>query len=67
MGKGRIVPYVPSTEVRVSNFPNSDLAISEVILGPECDALLERDVREFLRAKGLALVNVRNSLIPLRS
>lgn len=65
--KGRIVPYVPSTEVRASNVPNSDLAISEVILGPECDALLERGVREFLRAKGLALVNVRNSLIPLRS
>lgn len=64
--KGRIVPYVPSTDVLPSEHRKFELEISEVILGPECDDLLERGVREFLNESGLSGVAVRRSVVPLR-
>lgn len=67
VANGRIVPYVPSTEVLPSERRNFELEISEIVLGPESDNLLERGVREFLNAKGLANVEVRKSAVPFRS
>lgn len=67
ISNGRIVPYVPSTDILPSNYRKFELEIAEIILGPECDELLERGVREFLDEKGLANVKSRHSLVPLRS
>lgn len=64
--KGRIVPYVPSIDVLPSEHRDFELEISEVILGPECDDLLDRGVREFLNENGLSGVEVRRSVVPLR-
>lgn len=65
--RGKIVPYVASTEVLRSEHRDFSLEISEVVLGPESDELLEQGVREFLRESGLPNVKVRRSLVPLRS
>ena len=65
--RGRIVPYVPSTDVLRSEHRDFPLEISEVVLGPESDELLEQGVREFLNENGLHAVSVRRSLVPLRS
>jgi hypothetical protein len=65
--RNRIVPYVPSTDVLRSKHRDFALEISEVVLGPESDELLEQGVREFLMENGLANVTVRRSLVPLRS
>lgn len=67
VSKGRIVPYVPSTDVLRSAHRQFPLEISEVILGPESDELLERGVCEFLNERGLSKVVVRRSLVPLRT
>lgn len=67
VSNGRIVPYVPSTDVLGSEHREFPLEISEVILGPESDELLEGGVREFLNEKGLPNVQVRKSLVPLRA
>lgn len=67
VANGRIVPYVPSTEVLPSENRDFELEISEIILGPECDYLLERGVREFLNERGLANVNIRKSTVPFRT
>lgn len=64
--KGKIIPYVPSTNVLLSEHRNFELKISEVILGPESDDLLDRGVREFLNENGLSGVEVRRSVVPLR-
>lgn len=64
---GRIIPYVASTEVLQSEHRQFPLEISEVVLGPESDELLEQGVREFLDENGLSEVKVRRSLVPLRS
>lgn len=66
ISKGRILPYVPSTDILPSENRKFELEITEIVLGPECDELLERGVREFLDAKGLANVKSRRSLVPLR-
>lgn len=63
---GRIVPYVPSSEVLKSEIRQFPLEISEVVLGPESDELLEQGVREFLSDSGLPNVHIRRSLVPLR-
>lgn len=65
--RGRIVPYVPSTDVLRSKHRDFALEISEVVLGPESDELLEQGLREFLVENDLASVSVRRSLVPLRS
>ncbi len=67
VANARIVPYVPSTEVLPSENRSFELEISEIILGPECDNLLERGVREFLNERGLANVEIRKSAVPLRT
>ena len=67
ISNGRIVPYVSSTDILPSKDRKFELEISEVVLGPECDELLERGVREFLDEKGLANVITRRSIVPLRS
>ncbi len=64
---GRIVPYVASTEVRVSEHHDFPLEITEIVLGPESDEILEQGVREFLDENELEKVEVRRSLVPLRS
>ncbi len=65
--RGRLVPYVPSTEVRLSKHREFPLEISDVVLGPESDELLAQGVREFLDENNLGNVSVRRSLVPLRS
>ncbi|GAB2575479.1 hypothetical protein GCM10027034_02110 [Ramlibacter solisilvae] len=65
--RGRIVPYVPSTEVLRSKHRYFPLEISEVVLGPESDELLEQGVCEFLAEYSLSTVRVRRSVVPLRS
>lgn len=65
--RGKIIPYVPSTEILRSKDRDFPLKISEIVLGPESDDLLEQGVCELLSEYGLADVNVRRSLVPLRS
>jgi hypothetical protein len=48
---GRLVPYVSSAEVLRTEARNFPLEVSEVVIGPESDNLLERGIREFLAAK----------------
>lgn len=67
VARGRIIPYVASTEVLKSEHRDFPLEISEVVLGPESDELLEQGVREFLNENGLPNIKVRRSLVPLRS
>lgn len=64
--RGRIVPYLPSTQVPGSNQDLFPLEFSEVVLGPESDELLDQGVREFLDEYGLEGVKVRRSNVPLR-
>jgi hypothetical protein len=64
---GKIIPYVPSTEVLESKHRDFPLEITEVVLGPESDDLLEQGVREFLNENNLPSVKVRRSRVPLRS
>jgi len=66
ISKGRIVPYVSSVDILPSEDRRFELEITEIVLGPECDELLERGVREFLDAKRLTNVKTRRSLVPLR-
>lgn len=65
--RGRLVPYVPSTQVHNSDQHPFPLEISEVVLGPESDELLDQGVREFLNEHGLKGVTVRRSTVPLRT
>lgn len=65
--RGKLIPYVPSTQVLLSKHRDFPLEISDVVLGPESDELLEQGVREFLDENGLKQVPVRRSLVPLRS
>lgn len=65
--RGRLIPYIPSTQILPSEHRDFPLEISEVVLGPESDGLLEQGVREFLDENGLKHVQVRRSLVPLRS
>tara|TARA_R110000850_G_scaffold3067_2_gene14422 strand:- start:1887 stop:2999 length:1113 start_codon:yes stop_codon:yes gene_type:complete len=64
--KGRLIPYVTSTQVLNSYRKPSPLEISEVVLGPESDELLDQGIREFLNEYGLEDVIVRRSTVPLR-
>lgn len=65
--RGRLIPYIPSTQTLPSKHHDFPLEISEVVLGPESDELLEQGVREFLDENGLKQVLVRRSRVPLRS
>lgn len=65
--RGRLIPYISSAQILPSGHRDFPLEISEVVLGPESDDLLEQGVREFLNQKGLKHVPVRRSLVPLRS
>lgn len=65
--RGRLIPYVPSTDVLNFGDNTSPLVISEVVLGPESDELLDQGVREFLDANSLDAVKVRRSTVPLRT
>lgn len=65
--RGRLIPFIPSTQILPSEHRDFPLEISEVVLGPESDDLLEQGVREFLDDNGLKQVQVRRSLVPLRS
>lgn len=64
---GRIYSHVKSSEM----FPRADhkwpLGISEIVLGPESDDLMELGVREFLDENGLEAVPIRRSKIPYRT
>jgi hypothetical protein len=66
VSKGKIIPYVPSTKIFQSEHRKFPLEISEVVIGPENDEVLEQGIREFLSEKGLSDVAVRRSLVPLR-
>ena len=66
--RGRIIPYLSSADVLTGNksmrpFP---LQIEKVILGPECDPMLDAGVREFLVEHGLESVEIMRSTVPLR-
>jgi hypothetical protein len=67
VSNGKIVPYVPSTDILQSKETDFPLNISEIVIGPESDELLEQGIKEFLSAKGVSNVTVRRSLVPLRS
>lgn len=63
----KIIPYVPSTEILPSEHRDFPLKISNVVLGPEVDELLEHGVRALLNENGLGDVAVDRSRVPLRS
>jgi hypothetical protein len=67
VSRGKIVPYVASTDVLPSEGPDLALEIKEIVVGPEADNLLERGIREFLDSEGLSNVSIRRSTVPLRS
>lgn len=66
VAKGRIVPYISSRDILPSRDRNFELEFAHVVLGPECDSMLERGMREFLDSQGLAEVEIRRSAVPLR-
>jgi hypothetical protein len=66
VAKGRLVPYVSSRDVLASKHRNFKLEFAHVVLGPECDPLLEKGMREFLDSQELQHVEVRRSIVPLR-
>lgn len=63
---GKIVPYIPSTDISFSGGRDFPLEIFEIVIGPENDELLEQGIRELLSEYGLDDVVVRRSLVPLR-
>jgi hypothetical protein len=66
VAKGRIVPYISSRDVLPNRDRNFELKFAHVVLGPECDSMLERGMREFLDSQGLVEVDIRRSAVPLR-
>ncbi len=67
IARGRIVPYVLSSELEPKILDNRKLEIREVILGPESDKMLERGIREFLAEAGMGDVEVKHSIVPYRT
>lgn len=67
--RGKIIPFLSSAEILGSrngrNKPS--LNIKNIILGPECDPLLERGVQEFLNEHGLGSIEIKRSRVPFRS
>lgn len=66
VSNGKIIPYVPSTSISLSGYESPPLKITEIIIGPENDALLEQGIKELLTEYNLDEVNVRLSTVPLR-
>lgn len=66
VSEGKIVPYIPSTDISFSGRQDFPLEILEIVIGPENDELLEQGVRALLSEYGLDDVVVRRSLVPLR-
>ena len=67
IARGRIVPYVLSSELEPKTLDNRKLEIREIILGPESDEMLERGIREFLLETGMSGVEVKRSIVPYRT
>lgn len=67
VSRSRLLPYVKSPDLEPVPLDDRPLKIAEVVLGPEADKLLERGVREFLAANGLAGIPVRRSNVPYRT
>lgn len=64
--RGRLIPYVSSLDVLRSDRRKYGIDITKLVLGPECDDLHERGIKEFLDAKGMAGVAVHRSAVPFR-
>lgn len=63
--RGRIIPYITSSSIFDQPY-KPQLEISEIVIGPESDPLLDTGVREFLSDMGMSNVLVRRSLVPFR-
>ena len=63
---GKIIPYVPSTSIKLSGNVSYPLEIKEVVIGPENDELLEKGITELLSVNGLSDVLIKKSIAPLR-
>lgn len=67
VSNGKIVPYVPSTDITLSGIDKSLLTITEIVIGPENDELLKQGIQELLTYHGLDNVEIKSSLVPLRA
>ena len=69
ISNNRIIPYVSTLMLNKDIDQNhlSNLEITEVVLGPSNDQLLEQGIREFLDEMHLNHVPIRKSNIPFRS
>lgn len=67
VSRSRLQPYVSSDELFPLPGQRTPLEISQVVLGPEADELLERGIREFLCSCGMPEVKVRRSTVPYRT
>lgn len=65
--KNLIVPYINSNNIHPLNGHENPLIIDDIILGPSCDNMLERGIREFISELGLNEVNIKKSNIPYRT
>jgi hypothetical protein len=63
---GRLVPYVSSADILRSEPRDFEIEFREVVLGPECDDLFERGLREYLDSTGYESLRIRRSTIPFR-
>lgn len=61
-----IIPYLTSDGIHPIESYERPLVASELVLGPSCDDLLEKGVREFANELGFNDLEIRRSSIPYR-
>lgn len=64
--KSHIIPYLTSDGIHPTKGSETPLVASEIVLGPGCDDLLEKGVREFANELGLNDLEIIKSSIPYR-
>lgn len=64
--KSHIIPYITSDGIHPIKGSERPLVASEIVLGPSCDDLLEKGVREFVGELGFSDIEIRRSTIPYR-
>ena len=67
VSKGKLIPYVKSTDLLTLGEKKSTLNICSVVLGPGLNSLVEQGVREYLDHKGYEDVEIKRSRVPYRT
>jgi hypothetical protein len=62
-----IIPYVSSDSIYPMKGHERPLEISEIVLGPSCDDLLEKGVKEYVSELGFNEIPIKRSKVPYRT